>query len=509
MRLALIAMLMLTTMTASPASAQLFGGASPLASQTGQAELRGLWVDAYHDGFKTPEQVDRLVADARRAHVNALFVQVRRRGDSYYSRSLEPRTEDGSLQPGFDALEYIIDKAHNGSPRLEVHAWVVAMCIWGDKDRAPRDPKHPFNLHGPNTEGRDNWIMRRNDGAVWGDSYYIDPGHPDVVQHTVDTLTHLVREYDVDGLHMDRLRYYEGESDKRWGYNKVSVERFNARYGRSGDPDPLDPQWADWRREQMTALVRRVYLETTAVKPDLRVSAAVVPWGSGPKSDNEWLKMSAYTTVFQDWRGWLEEGILDLAVPMNYFRESAGQGAWLDRWVAFQRERQYERGTASGLALYLNSPKDSVAQIRRSVASGADGGRMAGVVLYSYANSRLAQGGDVSGSVAAGEPMWSALSKSSPTNDSKPPFESWVPVPGMPWRASTGVLVLRTPGWDGAKVELKGPTGRTLTADASGVAGHAKLDPGYYDLRVTRPDGSTIASRVEITGGMVTTVDLR
>ena len=68
-------------------------------------ELRAVWVDAFHDGFKTPEQVDALVAWARDANLNALFVQVRRRGDAYYVKSFEPRSEDPDLVPGFDALQ--------------------------------------------------------------------------------------------------------------------------------------------------------------------------------------------------------------------------------------------------------------------------------------------------------------------------------------------------------------------------------------------------------------------
>ncbi len=38
--------------------------------------FRAFWVDAFHDGIKTPEQVDKLIADARKANVNALIVQV-------------------------------------------------------------------------------------------------------------------------------------------------------------------------------------------------------------------------------------------------------------------------------------------------------------------------------------------------------------------------------------------------------------------------------------------------
>ena len=98
-------------------------------------ELRAVWVDAFHDGFKTPEQVDRLVAWARQANLNALFVQVRKRGDAYYLKSLEPRAED--VAPGFDALQYLIDRAHQGPQRLQVHAWLATLPIWHKRDTLP------------------------------------------------------------------------------------------------------------------------------------------------------------------------------------------------------------------------------------------------------------------------------------------------------------------------------------------------------------------------------------
>src|ERR687888_437112 len=128
-------------------------------------EVRAVWIDAFHDGFKSPEQVDQLVGWAREAHVNALFVQVRRRGDAYYLRSAEPRTEDPDLTPGFDALQYLIDRAHQGPQRLQVHAWLATLPVWNKRATPPLDPRHVFNQHGP--ESDDPWLMLRDDGAAW------------------------------------------------------------------------------------------------------------------------------------------------------------------------------------------------------------------------------------------------------------------------------------------------------------------------------------------------------
>ena len=42
--------------------------------------------------------------------------------------SIEPRTEDPDLLPGFDALEYLIVKAH--ANQIEVHAWLNTLVAW-------------------------------------------------------------------------------------------------------------------------------------------------------------------------------------------------------------------------------------------------------------------------------------------------------------------------------------------------------------------------------------------
>ena len=45
-------------------------------------ELRAVWVDAFHEGIRSPAEADELVAAARRANLNTLIVQIRRRGDA-------------------------------------------------------------------------------------------------------------------------------------------------------------------------------------------------------------------------------------------------------------------------------------------------------------------------------------------------------------------------------------------------------------------------------------------
>src|SRR5919206_269921 len=102
-----------------------------------------------------------LLAWARQANINALFVQVRRRGDAYYLKTSEPRSEDPDLAPGFDALQYLIDKAHQGPQRLQVHAWLATLPIWHQHTTPPQAPNHVFNLHGPGADPAATWLMQR------------------------------------------------------------------------------------------------------------------------------------------------------------------------------------------------------------------------------------------------------------------------------------------------------------------------------------------------------------
>src|SRR5437588_11366332 len=91
-------------------------------------QYRAFWADAFHYGFKTPQQIDRMIDDAVAAKCNAIFAEVRRRGDSYYLNSLEPPADDPDYAPGFDALQYLIDHAHPRS--IEVHPWFPITPLW-------------------------------------------------------------------------------------------------------------------------------------------------------------------------------------------------------------------------------------------------------------------------------------------------------------------------------------------------------------------------------------------
>ena len=375
-----------------------------------RAELRAFWVDGFNDGFQTPAQCDLLLARVRAAHMNAVFVQVRKRSDAYYASHYEPWATDDPQH--FDALEYVCRIAHaRGLPRIQVHAWVNATAIGGHGGPQPLVRLHP------------DWLSLSDTGSDFdGESSKIDPGNPDAADWTERVYLDIVRHYPIDGIHLDFIRYGgSGTTAGHWGYNPVSVARYNARYGTTRQPVWNDPRWMQWRRDQVTALVRRVSVEAHALKPHLIVSAATICWGDGPKDDADYEATSAaYTQVFASWRDWLREGLLDINCPMTYFDNSRHPDYWR-HWSAFVKDHQYGRLSAMGVGTWINTVPETLSQIVSTRQPTGQGNAAAGVVLFSYAGTDSANGQE--------EQYNPSLYDALPTV-----FPSDVPPPAMPWR---------------------------------------------------------------------------
>jgi uncharacterized lipoprotein YddW (UPF0748 family) len=460
----------------------------------GPDEFRALWVDAYHDGIKSRQQIDELVETAQAGNFNALVVQVRRRGDTYYPSAIDPWAPDANRN--FDALAYLVERAHAAG--IEVNAWATTLSIW-DGDTLPADPKHTFNVHGPGATGRDYWLMTSYNGEEQeGGIYYLDPGHPDVVDYTVAIYAELAK-YDLDGLHLDQVRY----AWQDWGYNPTSLARFQAQTGRDDTPAPTDGEWLQWRRDQVTALMRKVYLTVTAINPRLRVSAALSTSGDAPLTEAAWYASTAYAYHLQDWRSWLEEGILDLGLPMTYKREyDPQQQAQFDGWIAWEKDHQYGRAVAVGTALYLNTVPDSMAQWQRVRQPSPLGNHALGMTGYSYATPS-----------SDGTPRRDVVNATVTEL-----FTQTASTPALFWKdtATLGHLMgqLSQPvpcrNLDRYLLNLSGPVSRSLFSDGSGWFGTVDLPPGEYVLSVdVLTPTLTLQIPVAVTPGAVTEKNVR
>ncbi len=394
--------------TPEPADAVPARGAPPVLRPVRRfEEVRGLWV--VRSSMTSRAEVLDVVRRAADAGFNTLLVQVRGRGDAFYRSSIEPRAETLADAPAdFDPLALAIEEGHRRG--LAVHAWVNTHLVWGPTAR-PRDPRHIVNEHPewlavpraladelrdvPPGDPRFFEALRahaaRNGATVEG--LYTSPSHPEVQDRVHAVWMELLERYDLDGLHFDYVRYPSAQYD----YAPHALGRFGAwldarsapadggtaadggapaPHGRSPRsfaarsnvralPELFPEAWGDFRRSEVTALVRRIYHDVKARRPEVVVSAAVV-------ADAE----EARVHRFQDWAAWLEEGILDIAVPMAYTTD----GARFDRMIAGARGAAGERRRVwAGIGAWLNGLDGTLGEI--DVARARDVG---GLVLFSY-----------------------------------------------------------------------------------------------------------------------------
>ncbi len=516
---------------------------TPRTAGAASSEFRAYWVDAFGPGMFKPAEIDKLVAAVKAAHLNAIVAQVGRRGDCFCNLAAMPRTQAAIDPLPYDPLQTLITKAHAAG--IQVHAWIITTAMW-NSGIPPRDPTHAFNTHGPSKAGtHDYWLGVKYDGSIRetlspSANYFFDPGHPDAAKYMVDMYTSVARNYDIDGLNFDRVRYPDipdtrWPRDNAWGYNPVALARFHAATGRTDKPLPNDLEWSQWRRDQITNVVRRVYVETYAFKPGLRITADTITYGDGPQGySNEWTQTRPYRETLQDWRGWLEEGILDTNIPMNYKREhctggaitgcfnGADQRTWYVNWSDWAKDHQYRRSTTVGSALYLNTIANSVIQVRKAIAPSAAGNLGIGWVGYSYRTpDDLANANTRSGDASRAE-LTTALTQPSAYDPITPPvFADTATIPPMAWKVApvTGHLMGAVTTNTGTPIDqirvnvYDADTDAFVTTrltDGTGWFGFVDLVPGTYKVFV--PDDARVTGKrvaiVKVTAGTVADVTI-
>ena len=451
-------------------------------------EMRGLWVDSARPGIQSPGEVAALVRTARAAHLNCLFIDAVRSGQAKYRADRLPRSF--LVTATYDPLAEVLRQAHdtNQGPRLEVHAWVNTLLVWNQRDTRMADVQHVVRQH-------PDWLTRNVGGTNYGRAYVLDPGHPAAADYLVAAVKELVGGYELDGLYLDGLWYPESLGEGRaqdWGYNGSVVERFQRQEQRRQMPPPNEAIWEQFRREQLTALARRLALEAGSLRSHLRVSVGAIADANGVYPI-DWERTRGYRQALQDWRGWLKEGFIDTAVPLMYFESKYHPADW-QAWREFLAANQANRHLMPVFGAEFNTLTDTLVWAR-SIRERSDlAGGFAGMAFANYANP------------AADRPTADFFTSLARTNQyetrSEALFARSVAVPQMSWkeRPSRARLLGRAQvgsiSMPGARVEIRGRVARSLTTDGGGWYGTVDLPPGDYLVRVRPVD----TDRVDLVG---------
>jgi uncharacterized lipoprotein YddW (UPF0748 family) len=354
------------------------------------AQTRALWVT--RATLTSAESIKKMVRAAEAGGFNTVVVQVRGRGDAYYTGTIEPRAVELAARPEFDPLAVVIEHAHAAG--LKVHAWVAvnlvssSVSLPASRDhvvyRAPEWLMVPrelaaamrkIDVRSPAYVGQLARWTRAHSAKVEG--LYTSPLHPAAQDHTVAAIREIAQRYAIDGVHLDYVRFPNDDFD----FSPAAMERFKqavlpdlneSQRREAVAREVLDPaaypnlfpeQWSDFRRTRLTSLVIKIRTGVKAVRPEAIVSAAVI-------SDAQ----QAFDERLQDWRSWIDQSLVDVICPMAYTTETD----LFQRQIAAVRAYAGSRPVWAGIGAYQLSAAQTLLHIAAATKLGA------GIILFSY-----------------------------------------------------------------------------------------------------------------------------
>ena len=300
-------------------------------------EFRAFWCHSAFgvEGMEWDEAIRRL-ADAG---FTAIFPNMLWGGVAYYPSKVLPVAPEVATRGDQIAACLAACRKYG----LEVHVWKVN---FNAGHRAPAEFLARMRQEG-----------RLQASAKGKEEPWLCPSHPDNQALEVAAMVEVARDYGVDGIHFDYIRYPDGEHCFCAGCR----ERFGKTVGTVIERGPADAQaggrwrneWLDWRRRNITAVVRTVREQTRAVKPAVKVSAAVFRNWAADRDG-----------VGQDWKLWCERGWLDFVCPMDY----TGSDRQFDTWVGMQQEWAGRTPVYPGIGVSSSSSRLPVDQVIGQIA---------------------------------------------------------------------------------------------------------------------------------------------
>ncbi len=283
-------------------------------------EFRGAWIQCVNGqwlGLDRDQMQRTLTAqlDAlSRAGVNAVLFQVRAEGDALYPSLHEPWSRFLSGQQGlapspyWDPLAWMVEECHRRG--MELHAWI-----------------NPFRAKTQGTPALTSAYFGKHPERflAYGQLLLFDPGIPENRDYICHIAADIVRDYDVDGLHIDDYFYPYPEAGL-----SIPDDASYARYG-------AGMSRADWRRENVNAFIKALSDSVHSAKPWVRFGVAPFgiyrnkdSWAGG--SDTHGLQN--YDDLYADVLLWVNEGWVDYCIPQIYWEigHPAADYVTLLRW---------------------------------------------------------------------------------------------------------------------------------------------------------------------------------
>ena len=324
-------------------------------------EHKALWVTPWD--MTSEEKIDEVVTNAREWGITDLLVEVRYRGDALYipnkKNKLFANPEPVSYilkNQDIDPLDLFISKAK--MKNIKVHAWVTVLVV------TPKTLNDICQSHiyfqNPDWMTYDSLEKRIQHSQFEG--AYLDPGLSEVRDYLVNVFADIVANYNIDGLHLDYIRYPGTD----YGYNPVSIKRYNDLTRIIGNLD-----FNEWKEKQISSLVSQINQKTKSIKPNLILSAAVI-------SDID----QARGRYAQNWFDWLNQNIIDKVYLMAYQADD-----YAFNTVMNKIPERFNQKIVVGLRAWSDNNSYSVDNIKSKITAinrRSDNSSFKGISFFSY-----------------------------------------------------------------------------------------------------------------------------
>lgn len=298
---------------------------------------------------------------------NTVFVHVRSHSDALYDSDIFPWsvycTGTEGKDPGFDPLEIMVESAHENG--LFIEAWINPYRIKGTSNTSKIAESSPAY----------DWLDTEK-VIVLDNGIYYNPADDDVIDLIVSGVEEIVRNYDVDGIHFDDYFYPTTSAS----FDKSYYDDYKQNGGTLG--------LADWRRQNVNTLIKKVYSTIKAADSSCR-------FGISPAGNME----LNYNTLYCDVYTWVTtKGYVDYICPQIYFGFNNRDCPYLD--VLDEFSNMITRSGVElivGLAAYKIGAKDSYAGdsgknewteyndiLSRQITAARNNSKYSGFALYRY-----------------------------------------------------------------------------------------------------------------------------
>jgi uncharacterized lipoprotein YddW (UPF0748 family) len=298
------------------------------------------------DAAAQRRELEVLLDTAAGAGLNAVFFQARPEADALWPSARSPwsrfLTGTQGQDPGYDPLQSLLDAAR--ARALEVHVWLNPYRAAVDASRA---------LHPTHVAARHPEVAYPYRGQLW-----LDPGSAVVREDAVEVVRELVTRYRVDGVHFDDY-FYPYPDDTPFPDDATF-----AAYQTSGGALGL----ADWRRENVNALVREVAEVIAETDPD--VSFGIAPFGIYRPGQPEGITgLDQFSALYADPPVWMRAGWVDYLAPQLYWNATRPRQDYeaLLRWWSGLSEGGRPVFVGNNLSALGSEPAWNVDEFRRQL----------------------------------------------------------------------------------------------------------------------------------------------